>query len=547
MDKIAKVKTKGVFKKALLIYVGVLVLLIAVGLGVLWAFLSSYQQGLPITEANRFVEKATEEHWKKLLTDSLYGSPFSNSVSDVDGAYDTYIKDKKLTVRRSTLESKDGVEVFKVKSGDVELCSLRLIEKGNGSFGMKRWKTEEEQISALFLAEINPEKTLIVPKGAKITFDGAYADIKGETVKSPNASVFEKTGDFVKHTFRLPFGKNAVQVVLDDKALTAEETQSGYLFYDIAGDRITQTVSVPEGAEVYVNDVRLTTEFISQKGADYPFLNPLELSLENAPKSTEYTVSGLYNKPAIRVIYGGEELEYVKDERGKLLYAFSETGVDYTVSVPLDATVTVNGIDISGKDEYISEKDVAYPEMDFYADELKNPVKCVVYSLKGMFFSPQIKVTDKSEGKELSLKQLSAESFVCNAVPSSALAEFYSSLAEEFTVSMMEYMFFGRDKLNETYAKAISHTRKDSKAYNSVRDSYSGMYWRREYVITYNSMYVDNFVSYGDNAFMCDVHYDVTGKAVTVNRTDYAKGIYRLLYIEQNGVWELVEFVLLSE
>ncbi len=547
MAKDEKVKSKGVFKKALLIYSGVLVLLTAVGLGVLWAFLSSYQQSLPETVASSFVKKTDEEHWKSLLSSALYGSPFSDVSAEVDSVYNAYVRDNKLTVRRSTLESKNGVEVFKVKSGDTVLFSLSFTESGSGSFGMKRWKNCGQQVSEAFLEEINPEKQIIIPLGAKVTVDGVYADIKGETVKSPNASVFEKSGDFVKYAFRLPFGETDVQVTFEENALDYNSLQDGCLFYDLTGDRITQTVSVPEGAEVYVNDVRLTTEFISKKGADYPFLNPLELALENAPKSTEYTVSGLYNKPVFRVVYDGTELECTKDEKGKLLYAFVDAGVDYTVSVPVDASVVVNGVDISGKAEYISQSGVGYPEVDAYAAELENPVQCVVYSLKGMFFSPRIKVTDKWEGKELTLKQLSAESFVCNATPDPSLVESYKSVAENFTVAMMEYMFFGRDKLNQTFANALSYTRKDSQAYNSIRDSYSGMYWRREYVITYNSLYADSFVAYADNAFMCEVHYDVVGNAVNVNRTDYAKGVYRLLYVRQNGRWELVEFAILSE
>ena len=537
------------FKKGMLIYIGVLVLLLLVSQIVLWSFLSSYQESLPETTAREYLDSVDEETWKKLLTESIYGSPFSDKTTDVVNAYNTLIKDKSLKIRRSSVDSKEECQVFKIYGDDVELCKITLTPRGNGSFGMARWGMEKKELSSGLLERVNPELTVFLPSGAGFEVNDKYAELEGELTQSPYITPFEKEGEsFVKYTFRAPCDKTNVRAKSDGKELKLAENDGNTYIFDAIGGRIDQSITVPEGAEVYVNDIRLTTEYISDKGVDYPFLNPLEINRDNVPKSTVYTVKGLYNKPTVKVVYNGEELTATEKGKDNLAYAFNEKGTDYSLEVPSGAAVKVNGVDISGKDEYIKAKDLPYADVLDYEAELVNPVRSVVYSFKGMLFAPDIEVTNTESGESYTVVQLTKNEYGCKNEPvSEELLPEYEKLAEDFTVAMMEYMFYGREMLAETFARALSLTRKDSEANRFIRDSYSGVYWRREHNITYNSLYVDNYKVYADNAFKCDVHYDVTGNAVSVNRVDYAKGIYRLLFIKNNDGWEVVGFALIDE
>lgn len=537
------------FKKGLLIYGAVLLFLVVVSQIVLWAFLSSYQKSLPETAANSFLKKADETYWKGLLTESIYGSPYSDKTADVNSAYDTYFKDKALKVRRSALESKEGYQVFKIRSDDVELGSLYLKETDDGSFGMARWKTEKLSLASAFLDKVNAPITLYLPKGAVFTVNGVSSAGKGEETESPYVTVFENKGkNFEKHLFRLPCGKQEIAASMDGSSLPLSENENGVYIFDLSGERIEQTITVPEGAEVYVNEVRLTTEYITQKGVIYPFLNPLEQGLKDAPKSTVYTVKGLYQKPALRVLYGGEELLGTEKGENQAVYAFNEKGVDYRLEVPIGAVVKVNGVDVSDKDEYIEAKDVPSLDVKDYEAELINPVKSVIYSFKGMMFVPEFDVQNADNGEKYTVTKATQTEYICKNTPfSDEILQEYTQLGTDFTVAMMEYMFFGRDYLNETFARVLSLTRKGSPAYQSIMDSYAGMYWRRQYVITYNDLHVDNFTQYADNAFSCDVHYDVTGNAVNVSRVDYAKGVYRLVFIKGAEGWEVIKLTLIDE
>lgn len=541
-------KKSTVFKKGMLVYGAVLLFLAVISQIVLWAFLSSYQKSLTETAANSFLKKVDEAYWKELLTDNIYGSPFSDKESDVNAAYDTYIKDKELKARRSALESKDGYQVFKIKSEDAEICTLFLKEDAKGSFGMARWETEKAELVSGFLDMVNAPVTLYLPKEATFTVNGASVAVDGEETESPYATAFENKGkSFLKHIFRVPCGKQEMVAAINGVSLPLSESKKGVYVFDLPGERIEQTVTVPEGAEVYVNDIRLTTEYITQKGITYPFLSPLEQGLKDAPRSTVYTVKGLYEKPVLRVLYDGNELSGTETAENTVTYAFNEKGIDYLLEVPSGVTVKVNGVDVSENDEYIEAKDVPSSDVKEYKTELINPIKTVVYSFKGMMFQPELEVLS-GDGEKYTVTRVSQKQYICKNTPfSEAVLDEYRDLGETFTVAMMEYMFFGRDALNETFARVLSLTRKSSSAYQAISDSYAGMYWRRQYVITYNDMHVDNFNRYADNAFSCDVHYDVTGNAVNVNRVDYAKGVYRLTFVKNAEGWKVVNFVLLDE
>jgi len=230
------------FKKGVYIYIGALVLLTAIGLSILWAFLSSYQLSLPETLANKVLGGMTEEKWKELLTEDIYGSPFSKREEDVNTAYNTYIKDKELKLRRNVLESTDNKQMFKIVGDGIELCTMSLVKKENGSFGMARWANEGEKLLETFLDAVNPKTELYVPKDSSFTVKGVSADLKGEPCANPLSTAFEKTDEtgFVKYLFRAPCGKAEIKASLNGDKLKAKETDKGAFVCDLNGERIEQ-------------------------------------------------------------------------------------------------------------------------------------------------------------------------------------------------------------------------------------------------------------------------------------------------------------------
>ncbi len=543
-------KRRSAYKKCLIIYVCLLLLLIVGSQILLWQFLSSYQKGQCDEYASQYIGSLSEAEVKAFIAENIHGSDFSDRGAEVAAVYSDYFENSDLVCRRSPSESKGDLNVYKISKDGTNICVLEVIRDGSGAFGMPRWKTQSLSLDKAFADSVNPKITLYTPEGSALTVNGKA--VEGSLLNSctsPFANEFEKekSEGFLKAELCLPYGEADIAAESSGKPLQRYELDGGALGFDIAeSSKKDAVITVPRGSEVYINSVRLSTKYITGKDIKYPFLNPLEEKLEAAPKATEYTVKGLYETPKVEVLLNGAKLERRGDSEGSYFYAYEGGTSDYTLSLPENALVYVNGICVSDSDEFVVERGVEYTEVSDYKSELKNPTLCCVYSFSGLFFKPEITVKD-SEGKEYALVNCGKNSYRCDLSPNAADTEEYKELGVGFAEAMMEYTFIGREHLNENFKKVLEKTRLNSKAYEVVTGSYSGMYWRRDHTIRYNDLHVDNFISFADNAFRCDVHYDVTGIRVDNGREDHVVGIYRLLYINAGNGWEVVELNLLND
>ena len=163
------------------------------------------------------------------------------------------------------------------------------------------------------------------------------------------------------------------------------------------------------------------------------------------------------------------------------------------------------------------------------------------YRVDGLFFKPEIAVTD-SFGSPCELTRTADDEYCCNAAPSPELIGEYDRFTGDFAVAMVEYSMEGRDYVSENFSQVLSYTGYESNAYNVISDSFSAMYWQMNHTLTYNDLYTDNYISYADNAFTCDIHFDVVGERISFpGRFDYSTGIYKVLCIETNGNLEIME------
>ena len=448
------------------------------------------------------------------------------------------------------MESTDEAPVFILSAGGSDICRLYLTEKEKGFFGFKRWQTAKTEPCAESFASLCPSVSVTMPKDALLYINGIQADLEqAQTAECPAVSEFEKENapSFIRYVFNSPYSGTVLKTERNGKELASVYENEGFYVFDYPkSEKFSRLVSVPEGCEVYVNGVRLSASYITEKGAPYPLLSPLELNRTDVPRSTVYTVEGLYGKPEIRVIYRGGALAPFSEEGDGVTYALEGLMTsDYNLSVPAAAKVSVNGVDITGNRDYISESGIEYKAVQKYKSLLEEPKVCVVYKLSGLFFRPDISVRSQN-GEEQKLTQQGRGEYVCDMLPPKASISEFEQLALGFAGDMIYYSFKGQANFQGNLNKALSHTLKDSGAYVTVRDSYWSMYWKIEHDITYNRLEVDNYISFAANAFSCDVHYDVTGRGVTMNRTDHAAGIYRLLYIHTEGEWQIAELTLLD-
>lgn len=542
--------TKGkAFKKGMLIYICVLAVLLIASQVVLWTFLDSYQKAQCEDAAEKYIASLDDKKWTKLLLENIIGSDYKAKEIDAQNAYNTFVKGKNIICRRSAGESTSENTVIKVSASGTSICNLTLIESVKGAYNMPRWSVTALSFDATFLDKVNPLTEVYLPTESTLTIDEKnVSTLKGKLCASPLSGEFESSlMNYRRYEFRAPCGECDISALSENEKLNCQKLENGALFFKNTDSSLDITISVPKGSEVYVNEVRLSTKYITYKDTKYPLLNPLEENSDGVPFATEYTVNGLTLSPSIRVVYNGSELACCNgNDDNSYLYQLSDATQDYTLRVPSGSKVTVNGIDITSNGDFIESTDKAYPNISKYSDMLDNPIECTVYLLKGLFFEPKIAAVDDS-GNEYTIYSGENNCYECFLPLAEADALSYESYATDFAHAMMEYSFLGRDKLAESFNKALSKTLKNSDAYLTIYNAYSGMYWRREYSLEYNGITVDEYVKFADNVFRCDVHYDVTGKRLDNGRIENVTGVYRLLFIKTNDGWKIAELTLLSE
>lgn len=543
-DALKAKKKMSTFKKGIIIYSAVLVGLAIAALITLWVFLASFQKSQSDQIADEYLAEIQDSTWREFLAEGIYVGPYESKGDALEAAYSQLIKGKELNCNKNSAESTDDKCIYYVTNGKNRICNIVLIKDDAGSFGFDRWKVEGiEPIEGAFNS-FTPYLSLVIPEGSNLSINGIKVEYSAENTSSYTLEY--STDSYISFNYRKPWSDNKVSAYYNGAELVSTNISGVQKLLNLPEEMISSyTVTVPSGSEVYLNDTRLSTDYIAASDCDYPFLSPLDKGNPDAPTATVYTVRSFGSDAEFKVLYDGKELDFTEGNNGEHYYTLPYDTFTYTVMAPADVTVTVNGIDVSNDAEYIDEDGIVYDAVSDYEELLKGAKRLRRYKFEGLLFIPEINVTD-AEGTACPLTADSATDFSCTSAPPQAEIAIYDALAKDFCYAMMDYMFLGRDVVTDTMNAALSHTKTDSPAYDAIYGAYWGMYWRHTHTYVYNSLTVDNYISYSDNAFRCDINYDVTGTRVNGGRVEKAAGIYRVLYIHNGVRWEIVELTLMS-
>jgi len=536
-------KKRKVFKISLIVYSCVWAFICIATLTVLWILLDSFQKSDAQTAAEDAIGAISEDRWTLFLENNIYVSEFEDSKTATKLAYKHYLEGKTLICSRKAAECNENTEVFGISNGDRTVCKLILKKSGTGTFGFARWSFDKLSPADKALDDVNKPITVLLPQDSELLINGITADLStGEKADCPFDAPGEDEPDYLLYSFKKPWSAyelEAYAVNGTEKSLLSAIDGNGRTdyVYDIPW-RSGCKIIVPAGSELYVNGERLATDYISESNIQYHAISPLEAHLENAPKDTVYVVDGLYGEPTVKALYNGEEMTFdVAD--GVYTFHLPYSLMEYSVLVPNDATVSINGIVLG--DEYITESGILYNEVSEYSDILVNAKTLCRYKAEGLLFKPEIAVVD-SFGSPCELTRTAANEYCCNAAPSPELIGVYDQFTKDFAVAMVEYSMEGRDYVYQNLTEVLAFTGFQSNAYNVINDSLMGMYWQMNHKLSYNSLYTDNYISYADNAFTCDIHFDVVGERIQYpGRMDYSAGIYKVLCIETGGTIKIME------
>ena len=305
----AAVKPRNRWRRFLLIWAGLLLLIGLIGCILLYRYVGIYEITRPEVRMDALMESMDAEQWLDAAAENLdfEVSEFQDAQALYKSYRDSLTLDQPLSYRSSKKDSDSDTAVFVVRSGAANLCRVELIP-GESAYGFGRhdWQlgrvstgdiTDSLQSAAVSVTALAGQEILLngVPLGE------AYLVEKQLPIEdlSPLEQRMETPPAYVRYQVSPLYGEIRVTDAEGQELFPAAESGAGRLAYNAApGGVYAVSISAPEDVIVTVNGVTLSADdaVSGSEGA----LSGLEYYTEGAAYQTlQYQFDGLYTAPTV--------------------------------------------------------------------------------------------------------------------------------------------------------------------------------------------------------------------------------------------------------
>ena len=513
-----KEKRLSRFGKAVIIYAVSLTALLAILIGVLSAFLYTYEKNLPEKTAEEFVSSLSESKLAALLENALGSiSVFEDGALLLSRAEYLSGEIRQAKLAREYTASKP---VYRLVCGENDIGKLSLKRaETDAAFGLARWEVDSTELykEALPGGGERMSLTLCVPNGAELSANGRT--VSAEYIAQVNVRYsgkcvlagYDGMCDIYKLEGLCTLPELTVTYMGEISALSVANGTADWF----AERERAFILTLPSDASVTVSG-NTPDPALATRGHLTEAVSEFEKDLGEAlPVAVSYLISGSKDESSVSVSVHGKELEgeWFEDENGlrKLVYLYSdESKYKVRAILPRGATLYINGVPAS--EEYISGT-APFPSLEAVEYLSSSPEKLsgALYEIDGLLCEPQI--TAEINGTLLPLCSLSkdTETFTADfygsaeAVPESSAKQ----AAEAFTRAYFHYAANGAVGIEENYNALISMMKPSSPGYKQIKSSKSSFEFVNQGVYRIDLISPKNFIPIGDNLFFCEVDFSV--------------------------------------
>lgn len=327
-------------------------------------------------------------------------------------------------------------------------------------------------------------------------------------------------------TYTVCFGGTEVAIVQFGRR---EEIAFG--FHTWAWETIWLTGSgfklyVPHNATIRVGDKTVGQERLTQENAQELQLSIFDSNRADLPHLEKYD----FNE-----VYGVEDVT-VEDENGNILalshnvgwsYYYAPYMNDYTISVPNDCAVTVNGILLTADNARITVEDLE----DFKGIEDCIPFvpSRVTYTVEGLVLPPEVQVVPE-QGQSLGLTMPQDDSYlyeITEALPD-ALSEYIMEVFEAYAA----YSGNLNGAIEDNYNRYAAYILPGSEAADRAAKAKGSLYYT--YTSKTASSHIASYTAYSEDLFTCQINYTMTG-----DQADQQNSCL-LIFVKKDNAWKVV-------
>lgn len=535
---ISKKKKLDAFWRSYIILCVVLVFIVVALTLFFYDFIKAFETGRPEYAVKQYVESVTDTEIisavNEFLDGKLSGYEAENTVSsEVTSAMQKY----ELSYVRAFSDSADEIPAYDVYCGE-KLLSLTLAVTDGGKYGFDNYAVVGVSVADEWIDARKNTVSMIAPSTAELTLNGKsvgadklVGDFVPETV-----SEFE-SGSFKLNMYEIAdvFGEISAYATLDGEKLPLDNPSKGV--YSSVYDAVDSlyTVIAPEKAEVMLNGIKLTDEYVT--GVAIP-TDAHFFEANTDVRCRVYCVKGLRLVPTVSATLDGEALVCEASDLYDSSFAYPDSYKhSYTASIPAGATLYCNGVKVG--EEYSVGKSDKYPIPDA-AKKYSSPSEYgVKYTVTGLYCEPEF--TAKYENGTS-----------CVGFESDGVSFFYPDANEAekkkleenaliFTQLYIKYSYEGTDYTEANYNAVIAHVKNGSEAYKIMKSSFSSMIYNSNFKVDKLEVEMYDTVKYSNDCYGIKVNFDSHGKYYKYEKV--AVGTYTMIWTVENGEWLLVDFV----
>lgn len=319
------------WRRFIAVYTLLFLVLGAAGCWLLYSYCEAYEMSIPEHLMDELLSSTPAERWFETAREGMTASV--SAYEDKNALFDEYcdavLRGKEITWRKNAAEYTPETPVYQVRCAGVDLCTVRLIPRGQqaAGFGRELWQVGEVR-SAFTLDRLDSVALELYVAGGRSAYINGMSvgaeHLKERNVTPPDASALEQ-----RFTQPLNYDLYRVEQLFGDITVTDEtgrrlspvRAEEGVIRYTLPPEETySLTLRAPETVSLTLGGARLTPEDAVR--AEQGILSGLESYTGGAAEKTlTYAFTGLSILPEIAAADpDGTPLTPLVNEKGELLF-----------------------------------------------------------------------------------------------------------------------------------------------------------------------------------------------------------------------------------
>lgn len=370
--------------------------------------------------------------------------------------------------------------------------------------------------------------------------DKVFEEISGAYLQGQDYTFRKMPGEYTDDTPTYIFRSGTTDLFKIDLAPKSGETAGfGFQLWEVSavslleGNTRTVTIEAPPDTAVKVNGIAVEDSYINDDHVEYEDLTDQEkrFNADIDAYRVLYTIDGVYDEATVTVTdTQGTELTAENADGSNFVY--DATRYSAKVTGPSDAVITINGVELSNVDA----ADTLFPAelfsgLERYASAVPD---LVTYQVEGLFTEPQIAAKDAS-GKELTSNESADGGIAVGFSKSDELKQSQTQLVTDFIKAYVSFSTNEGENATSNFSRLSKYLLTNTETYKRTKNAIEGMSWVTGGTIEYRELTVADFLSCGENCFVCRATLEITVTADgNVRNTE---SVYTLVFVRSGGKW----------